>query len=137
MESATTVAVQEKKDATTVAVQEKKESSDKRPTSALFVPVTESLLLAVICSFLLHGFFSLIVPADYAVCIRAILMCSLVLNIATTALHAIIACAYKAKDLTFSLVGSWLQKISYHQASTYLHMHAFQKIFFDNILTMS
>lgn len=91
-----------------------------RTSSALFVPVTESLILALVCCFLLHAFFSTLVPSDYAAAIRSSLMAALLINISSAAVHAVLATANKTSEIVKYAVaggekqeGTWL---SYQQA---------------------
>ena len=68
-------------------------------TAALFVPICESLLLSLICCFLLHAFFSVIVPADYAPATRSAITVTIIINIITTAAHVAIAAAYRTSHI--------------------------------------
>lgn len=86
-----------------------------RTTSALFVPVIESLLLSLVCSFLLHGFFSSLVPADYTPSMRAVLTCTLIINIATVVLHLAVAASHRVNEIV-SEDSSSPSPWSFHQA---------------------
>jgi|688.fasta_scaffold456816_3 hypothetical protein len=77
-----------------------------KSSSALFVPVCESLLLALTCGFLIHAFFQSTVPADYPAAMRAAVMITIILNIATAILHILIAAAYRTSEIVESAQGS-------------------------------
>jgi hypothetical protein len=70
-----------------------------KSSSALFVPVCESLLLALACGFLIHAFFQSTVPADYPAAMRGAVLLTIILNIATTITHIIIAAAYRTSKI--------------------------------------
>lgn len=70
-----------------------------KTTAALFVPVCESLLLSLICCFLLHAFFSSLVPADYAPATRAAITSTLIINICNVTVHVIVAALRRTSDI--------------------------------------
>ena len=70
-----------------------------RSTSALFVPLFESVTLSLICFFSIHAFFASTVPSDYSPAMRSVLFSSLVLNIVTCFLHLVISAAQKTDQI--------------------------------------
>lgn len=70
-----------------------------KTTSSLFVPVCESLLLALTCGFLIHAFFQSTVPADYPAAMRSAIVITIIINIATSICHIIIAAAYRTSKV--------------------------------------
>ena len=98
----------------------KESSSSSSTTAALFVPICESLLLSLICSFLLHAFFSSMVAADYAPSARYTLTATMIVNIFTVLMHIGVAAAFKTSKILTSSSQKWL---TYHQSLGIANAH--------------
>ena len=72
-------------------------SAARSATSALFVPLFESLLLGLICFTALHAFFASTVPSDYSPSTRSALLCSLCITIATCFMQLVVSAANKTQ----------------------------------------
>lgn len=84
-----------------------------RTSAAMFIPLFESLILSLICYFAMYAFFSSTVAADFTPCMRAMLFCSLVLNVGTGFLELAISAAQKSERI---VVASAASAVSYRHA---------------------